>query len=291
MHDFLASVHWSRPLRFICCLIVCLVTGFSSLSSLADEPDYTEVDHVMVSVEGVYDSGLFQGQDGFIYPELYLDVRQGDFFILDQTFGYDMFVGSRASFSLAITRGDTFLEVDSINDAQEELFYGIEDRDRAIEAGFIYKYRSRVGLVSFEYYKDISDKHDGLRTVFRITRPIPNNEGGPVFVPSLFVNYYSREFNRYYYGVTEQENIAGTRIAYGSSTAINQNRYKKIRDEYKPNNSAQLGVDIRVRYPLTEQLSATGYFSYEDIVGEAFRSPLVEDRKYYNARLGISYNF
>jgi outer membrane scaffolding protein for murein synthesis (MipA/OmpV family) len=262
-----------------------------SFNALSAEPDYSEEDHILVGIDMVYDSGLHQAQDGFFYPDLNFDIRQGKMFAKGNTFGYDLFEGSRASFSLAITRGEHFLDLDTINDPNNPLYYGLEDKKRAIEAGFIYKYRSRVGLVSFEYYKDYSDAHDGLRTVFRITRPIPNNEG-LVMTPSLFVNYYSRKFNRYYYGVTEEQNRKATLQAYGLVNDTTLSRYENItRREYQPKNSAQLGVDINLRMPLTEEFSVTGYLSYEDIVGEAFRSPLVEDRKHYRAKIGLAYTF
>jgi outer membrane scaffolding protein for murein synthesis (MipA/OmpV family) len=270
-------------LRSLCLLLL-------SFNALSAEPDYVEEDHILLGFDVVYDSGLYQAQDGFVYPDINFDIRLGKLFAKGSTFGYDLFEGSRASFSLAVTRGWHFLDLDTINDPNNPLYYGIEDRERAIEAGFIYKYRSRVGLVSFEYYKDYSDAHDGLRTVFRITRPIPNN-GGLVVVPSLFVNYYSREFNRYYYGVTAEENNRAIQKAYGIVNDTTRERYEKTRTEYKPNNSAQLGVDINLRMPLSDELSVTGYLSYEDVVGGAFRSPLVEDRKYYQAKIGLAYTF
>lgn len=257
----------------------------------AAQPDYSEEDHALVGLELVYESGLYHGQDGYIYPDFYLDARQGDFFAKGQTLGYDMFVGPRASLSIAITRDDTFLDVSSIDDDQKELFYGIEDRKRAIETGLIYKYRSRVALVTFEYFKDYFDSHRAHRTVTRITRPIPNNQGLQI-EPSLFVEYHSQEFNEYYYQVTRAENRTAAKQSFGVLSNTTLRRYRKdIRDEYKPGNSAHWGVDVRVTYPLADNLSLTGYFSFMDITGPVFRSPLVEDRKFYQSKLGLAYTF
>lgn len=255
------------------------------------EPDYSEEDHILLGLEAVYESGLYHGQDGYVYPDFYLHGRQGDFFAEGQTIGYDMFVGPRASLSIAMTRDDTFLDVSSIDSEHKELFYGIEDRKRAIETGLIYKYRSRVALVTFEYFKDYFDAHKGLRTVTRITRPIPNNQGLQI-EPSLFVEYHSEEFNSYYYRVTRAENKVAARQAFGVLSNTTLRRYRKdIRDEYQPGNSAHWGVDVRVLYPYSDRLSITGYFSFMDITGPVFRSPLVEDRKYYQSKIGLAYTF
>ena len=284
----------SNSIRFANCSILLLITAICALAqtSFAAEPDYTEEDHILVGLDLVYESGLYHGQDGYIYPDFQLDIRQGDLFAKGQTIGYDMFVGERASLSIAITRDDTFLEVDSISDEQTILFYGIEDRKRAIEAGLIYKYKSRVGVLSFEYFKDFfSNAHEGLRTLTRITRPIPNNSG-LVIEPSLFVEYHSKEFNTYYYQVTEKENRVGARKVYGvvNDTTLQQYR-KDYRGIYEPGNSAHWGLDINLRMPLANQLSLTGYLAFKDITGPVFRSPLIEDRKFYQAKLGLAYTF
>lgn len=33
------------------------------------EPDYSEEDHILVGLEAVYESGLYHGQDGYVYPD------------------------------------------------------------------------------------------------------------------------------------------------------------------------------------------------------------------------------
>lgn len=280
-----ASLSIFRRLAAIVCTLSIASVGHSA------EPDYTEIDHLQVALEYVYDSGLYQGQDGYWKPEPYFHARKGRLFAEGQTFGWDMFVGNKASLSLAVARNHHELDIDTIKNDHLLLYQGLTERKRAWELALIYKYQSRVGLLSFEYYKDYGTAHDGIRTTTRLTRPIPNN-GGITIEPSLFVHFNSREFNRYYYGVTENENEEAAQREFGVLTKQTLRTYEKtIRDVYTPKNSAHLGVDVRISMPLQDNFSLTGYLSYMDVTGPLFRSPLVEDRKYYNANIGLAYTF
>lgn len=267
-----------------------LISVFVCSSASAAEPDYSVEDHFAMGIGAGYNSSIYQGIDGYVFPDLFFDMQQGNFYAQGQTFGWDFVRSERVTFGFAATRGAHFLDTGEVNSSQEFLYYGIEDRDRAYEVGLMYRYRSRVGLVSFEYWKDASDAYDGLRTTTRLARPIPN-DGGMVVIPSLFVNYYSTKFNQYYYGVSRAENERAAVIEYGVLTPETLENVRDVRPDYTPGNSAHLGVDIHIRMPVSEQLLLTAYFAYEDITGEAFRSPLVEDRKQYISTFGLMYNF
>jgi outer membrane scaffolding protein for murein synthesis (MipA/OmpV family) len=270
-------------------VLLALIFGYSSFA-LAEEPVYFNEDRTIVGVNARYFSGLYFGQDGYLEAEPYFDIRYGALFAEGQTLGLDIAKSERASLAIAVTRGNHFLDPDDINDEQAELYLGIEERERAIEAGFVYKYQSRVGLVSFTYFQDVSSTHEAQRGSVRIARPIPN-EGGIAFTPSLFVKYYSAAFNRYYFGVSPEDNNAGIIERYGVITDTTRENFEALRQEYQPDNSAHFGFDLDMRMPLSDNLILSGYFAYEEVTGPQYRSPLVEDRKQYTSKLGLSYLF
>lgn len=269
-------------------MLFMIALGFSPAQ--ANEPDYTEEDHLLVSVGGLYNSGVYEGMDGFIEADANIFARYGDWFARGQTFGYEWVKGERASLSFVLRRGDHQLEVSRTNDEQELLYRGIQDRDRAIEAGLLYRYNSRVGIVTLDYFKDVSDAHDAHRMTIRVARPIPN-PGGISVVPSMYINYYNTNYNRYYYGVSRADNDAAILETYGVVNDTTRENYEAVRREYAPGNSGHFGVDVDIRMPLSDNLIITGYFSYEDITGEWYRSPLVEDRKLFVTKLGLGYSF
>lgn len=267
-------------------LLLCCFCGKAS----AEDMVYIEQDHALIGANARYFSGLYFGQDGYVEAEPYFDMRWGGLFAIDQTFGLDIAKGERASLAIAFTRGNHFLDPEDINDSQRNLYLGIEERERAIEAGFIYQYRSRVGMVTFDYFQDVSNTYKGGRGGVKVTRPIPN-EGGISFTPGLFVRYYSEAFNSYYFGVSEAENNAAILELYGIINNTTRSNFASLRESYEPGNSGHFGFDVEMRMPLGENLLLTGYFAYEEVTGPQFRSPLVEDRKQYTSKLGLAYNF
>lgn len=276
-------------------LVTCLSSIFAAFTfgsspAFAEDAVYVEEDHALISVGARYFSGMYFGQDGYVEPDIDLDIRYGSFFAKGQTLALDLARSERASFSIAVTRGTHFLDPEDINSEQEELFLGIEERERAIEAGFVYQYRSRVGLVTFDYFQDISSTHDAQRGGFRFQRPIPN-EGGIAFTPGLFVKYYGAGFNDYYFGVSREDNDRAILQQYGVITDTTRENYEALREEYTPGNSGHFGFDVEMRAPISDNLLVTGYFAYEEVTGPQFRSPLVEDRKQYTTKLGIAYTF
>lgn len=282
---FTKALFTQSRLRALVILLCCLCSNLS-----AEDMIYIEQDHALIGANARYFSGLYFGQDGYVEAEPYFDVRWGGLFAIDQTLGLDIARSERASLAIAVTRGSHFLDPDDINESQRELFLGIEERERAFEAGFIYQYRSRVGMVTFDYFQDVSNAYKGGRGGVKVTRPIPN-EGGISFTPGLFVRYYSEAFNNYYFGVSETENEAAINQLYGIVNDTTRANFARLRQAYAPGNSGHFGFDVEMRMPLGENLLLTGYFAYEEVTGPQFRSPLVEDRKQYTSKLGLAYNF
>jgi len=268
--------------RALSCLSVslCFTILLFPAKLLADEST------LMLGAGVGYNEGIFEGQDGYVYPEPVFNIDYGLLYANNSTVAIKFANYRSVSFALAATLGQIWLDVGDINSNREVLYYGIEDRDRAVEAGLLFHYRSPVGLVSMAYYKDVSSTHDASRGLIKIERNIAETGDYISITPGLYINYYSSKYNKYYFGVTEEENLTGADIA--NNTPEN---FSAFRPEYSPGNSGHLGFDLKVEYELSREFVATGYLAIEDLTGQWETSPLVEDKGMGSVVFGISYRF
>lgn len=239
-------------------------------------------------------TNLFKGLDDDIKPALLLDARYSIFFArrmssFDQqlTVGFDLFQNDSVALSVAASMGDQELEVKN-----QQLHLGIEDRDAATEAGFVFRYYARIGLFEASYFKDISNSHGGAHSQAKISNPLPGH-GKLDIVPGFFFTYYSAKYNNYYYGVTREENIRGNNLWLddlgNNKTTLEQ--FEAFRPVYNSSNSIHAGVDVLLTYKLAEHINATAYIVAEDITGEVEGSPLIEDKSIISTLFGINYQF
>ncbi len=232
-----------------------------------------EDDQFMIGAGFGYNEGIFEGMDGYFYPEPVLDINYGRLYASNSTLAFRFAHYRSVSFAIAATMGQIWLDTGEIKGSQEELYLGIEDRDRAIEAGLLFHYRSPVGLVEMAWYKDVSNAHDASRGLIKISRNIAETGDYISIVPGLFINYYTAKYNRYYFGISEEENIEGAALA-GNTLA----NFNDFRPQYKPGNSGHFGFDLKVQYEISKELIATTYFAVEDLTGPWEMSSLVEDK-------------
>ncbi len=248
-------------------------------------------DAQLVGLGVEYDSAIYQGQDGYTSPYPLLDLNYGDFFVDNNVAGWTAYRWNNISVAIVATQGQTFLDVNDINAQSQELFAGIENRDKAFEAGFIYTYNAPVGIVTWEYFKDVSDTYGGMRNTLRLSRP----SGNPMrlsVTPSIYVNYYSSAFNDYYYGISAEDNARGRALVnldLPKDAQYSQDDYDAYRPLFEGQNSGHVGADIWFRKPYSEKLIGVAYFSAEQILGEQYNSSLVEDKKRFIFRLGLQY--
>lgn len=238
-----------------------------------------------------YDSGIYFGQDG--YAELYpmIDATFGSVFIKNKVLGWRAFEHNNISVSLIASRNDYYLDTSEINAASKDIFLGIEDRDKAFEVGFLYEYASPVGDLSWEYYKDISNKHGGMHNILRFARP-SGNPNLISFTPSIYVHYFSSAFNDYYYGISSAENEAGRtllRDRVNDPRDLNEQEFENFRPQFEGANSGHLGFDIWIKKPYSKNLVGVFYAAWEEVLGEVENSSLVEDDARLTFRLGLEY--
>jgi len=268
----------------IATLITCLA---ASNSAFADFEQKTNKDIFSIGFGAKVFSGPYSGQDSYVEPIPAINIEQGRFFLKGLTVGYHFYNHKRVSLALAASYNREFLDVDEINNKNEKLYFGIEDRDPATEVGFIGRFYSRVGIVEGTFFKDVSDTHDGTRASLRISRPIPGS-GKWTMVPSFYINYYSEKFNNYYYGVSEEENNNAI-IELPDDT--NEDDYRRFRPTYQTGNSGHVGFAMDMKYSFTQNIKAVGNISIEKFAGEVETSPLIEDKELITAVIGLAYEF
>ncbi len=265
-------------------LFVLLTSMFAVSASLQAHEDSSGPTNA-IGLGMVIANGIYEGQDNYVYPWPALNFDFNDFFGKEATVGYRAFKGERSSLSFAATVGHTFLDINDIDGPEQPLYAGISDRKAAIEAGLIFHYESHVGLVTIDYYRDVSGTHDAARGSIGISREIA--ETGPLsIVPGIFVNYYSAKYNRYYFEVTAAQNKRGA-----DETGTTESAFNSFRRIYKPDNSGHFGFDINVQYKLTPKVLLNGHLVFEELTGPWETSPLVEDKGFLTILLGASYRF
>lgn len=238
-----------------------------------------------------YDSAIYQGQDGFTTPYPLFDLSYGPFFLKNKTLGWTAYTRENISVALIATQGSVFLNVADINQASRTIFAGIQDRDQAYEAGFLYTYYSPVGVITWKYMKDVSDTYGGMRNILRLSRPT-GNPNLISFTPSIYVQYFSSAFNDYYYGIDAKDNERGLAIVQDDRPDLTLEEFEQnFRPQFEGKNSGHIGIDLWIRKPYTQNLIGVAYLGAEEVLGEVYNSTLVEDKKRFTFRLGLQYKF
>jgi len=281
-------------LRVLSFLAIFLGVNFSTI--VTAEPVPRPENHMTIGANVVSSSAPFEGTNGYVTPMPVFDIRLGDFFLFNEhdepIFGYDLFFHKRIQLALAITRTRTFLDLEEVSDAVEPLYFGLQDRDSAVEAGFIFQFHSRVGLFELTTFHDITDHYDGIKSSISMSRPLKDT-GRWSIVPRIFIKHFSEKYNRFYYGVTKAETKAGAKeaVSLDSGNFTTKGYKKDVRDTYVPGTSGHFGASISFEYLITDSLKGHGFIEIEKFSGEIETSPLIEDKELTTLSLGLSYTF
>ena len=264
---------------------------YLSLYALSLSANAKELQYAGLGV--TYDSGIYQGQDGYASPLPMIKLDVDDFFVRDKVIGWTGYRWNNISVSLIASYNDYFLKTDDIGQQSKHVYLGIEDRKRVAEVGFLYTYNSPVGTITWEFYKPLSSSEGGMHNITRLARP-SGNPNLISFTPSIYVHYFSSAFNDYYYGISHQENIAGYNalVDAGDTRFVDVDDFEtNFRPTFEGANSGQLGIDLLIQKPYGENLVGIAYLGWEEVLGEQQNSSLVEDSARYTFKLGMAYKF
>ncbi|KZY40412.1 MULTISPECIES: MipA/OmpV family protein [unclassified Oleiphilus] len=290
----------SRKLLSLAAITLSLVLCSSATQARVQEPVPVYEDHLSIGPGITFGSAPYIGHDGTYSFLPTFSFQWGNLFGYNNhdepLVGFELFRHKRIMFGLAVTSGRTFLDLENISADMEELYWGIdENRDRSIEAGFIFRFFSRVGLVEIKAFHDVISTYSGPRSSISWSRPFPDT-GNWTITPRMFIKHYGTKYNSYYYQVTEAENrLAEEDVIekYGAGEDdANIDYYQTItRPQYEPGNSGHVGFDLTVEYSISDKLTATGYLAIEKFSGEIETSPLIEDKELILGNIGLRYNF
>jgi outer membrane scaffolding protein for murein synthesis (MipA/OmpV family) len=267
------------------------------------EPVPVYENHLSIGPGITYASGTYDGLNGYYTALPTFSFQLGSLFGYNNhdepLIGLELFQHKRIMFGIAATSGRTYLDLDEINSDREFLYWGIdEDRKRAYELGFIFRYFTRVGLLEIKTFRDIVDTYSGVRSSISWSRPFPDT-GNWTITPRAFAKHYGEKFNAYYYDVTEEEGLAARELIENNQvTGPNGERFDaddyehhSVRPTYSAGNSGHVGFDIQFEYDFTDSLKGVGYIMIEKFSGEIETSPLVEDKQLILGNIGFRYEF
>jgi len=278
---------------------VSIVIASISFNAYSAEPVPVRENKVNIGIGVTHNSVNYVAMDSLTDAVPIFDIQLGPFFAYnhhDEPYvGLELFRHKRVMLAIAATQGRQFLDVSEASKDKEWIYYGIDDRDKATEAGFIFKFFSRVGLVEIMSLRDISNNYDGFRSLISWSRPFPET-GSWTITPRMFGKYYSEDYNDFYYGISETEMENGFQRAQnegipGRTGSITEAQFEVLRPEYQAGNGGNFGLDLTVKYHFTENLSAQGYIGWEQLSGHVTSSILVEDADIWTLNAGVAYQF
>lgn len=269
--------------------------ALSSLSVFSAEPVPVRENKLSIGGGFTFNSAQYRGSESFVDPVPLFDIQLGPIFAYnhhDEPYvGLELFRHKRVMFAIAATQGRTELDLSNIRESQFSPYYlGIEDRDKSIEAGYIFNFYSRVGLLEIMTFRDVSNNHKGIRSFVGWSRPFPET-GNWTITPRMFGKYYSEKYNRYYYGVSEEDMDRGIDLAQSQIPGYTPERFEELRPQFESGNAGQFGIDLSVEYRFTNYLKAQGYLGWEQLAGQVTSSTLVADSEVWTANLGLVFTF
>jgi outer membrane scaffolding protein for murein synthesis (MipA/OmpV family) len=148
---------------------------------------------------------LYQDVDVQQAPSLLVFGGYGDVFIEANRFGYGVYRDGEYFASLVgNVRSHTQLTQQDIDDSERLSQYNLQQRKRALEAGFQLGKRFHNGWIGrFAVLKDVSAAHRASEAELIFYRR--DTLAGWRLLTTLGAQYQTQSFNRYYFGIRESE--------------------------------------------------------------------------------------
>ncbi len=146
----------------------------------------------------------------------------------------------------------------------------MQSRDNSLEVGANITIFSPLGQAEIQALTDISDAHNGEIISLKYSKSVKINN--TMVKPSLIARWGSKDFMRYYYGVSPDE-------------------ARTNRNSYKPDASLVWIANLNVTHPLTRQWSISSNLTYQALSSNHTDSPIIDDDYIVNAFIGLVYAF
>ncbi|AQT69339.1 Outer membrane protein OmpV precursor [Anaerohalosphaera lusitana] len=228
-------------------------------------------DRVFQAGPGVLISDKAQeGVDTDVWPIPAVYYREGRFSIFGPRARYvlhyeedDLLVGATAQ-----------MRNEGYEDDDSRVLRGMGERRATLEAGLTVRKYFGWGRVTAEWTSDVLNEHKGHEIELLANRWFNNafDVEGLRMLPTVGVNWRSKQLNDHYYGV-EADEARGFRPAYEVGSTVG------------------LLTSLRVDYPLNDQWNLFSSVSAEWFDGEITDSPIVGQHYKLTAVLGAMYKF
>jgi len=244
-------------------------TGYAVdfVDNIIDDIEYHMKDGVVLGVGVVYPQRPYKGYDNDVsvvpiiimeYKRFFIDRTEFGFHVLDN----DDDEGNLEVSLMAAPRFGGYEEDDSPDLA------GMADRDHSFEMGARLKWKTEYFNITLKGLADVANKHQGQVAQVQISKPFI--EG--FLTPRIAVEWQSKDFVDYYYGVRSGEAIAG-RPAYSGEDTVN------------------FIYGLTIAYPLNEHWVLVGDVQYMYFGEEISDSPIVDEDGVMTYAGGIVYQF
>ncbi|MCF6442835.1 MipA/OmpV family protein [Pseudoalteromonas luteoviolacea] len=140
-------------------------------------------------------------------------VEYGDFRLLGPYASYTFYRSE--NFEIAATG---MLRLDGYEQADDELFAGMEDRDMSFDFGFEAEIDTDFGEFGVKFTHDVSSTHEGYEASLSYGIPMRVKQGR--IMPYVSANFTSEDLANYYYGVKRSE-ATTSRSFYEVDSATN----------------------------------------------------------------------
>ncbi|KZN38489.1 hypothetical protein N480_12615 [Pseudoalteromonas luteoviolacea S2607] len=192
-------------------------------------------------------------------------IEYGDFRLLGPYASYTFF--KTDSFELAATG---MLRLDGYEQADGDIFKGMEDRDMSFDFGLEAEIDTDFGEFGLKYTQDVTNTHEGYEATLSYGLPIMVEKGR--IVPYIAASYASEDLTNYYYGVKANEATAD-RTFYQVDSATN----------------FEVGVSSDWFFGQNHMIKADiSYTSFDSSIKD---SPLVDKSGTFQVLLGYVYVF
>lgn len=149
----------------------------------------------------------------------------------------------------------------------------LDKRGFAASAGVNYQYNTRFGSVSADINTEITGRHNGQRA--NITYSLPLNRPGQRWQlsPEIRLNYTSKDYIRYYFGVSAEESLRSGLPSYSGGHAFSP------------------AIGLGGYYAITDNLSVVGNLRLIRSASAITKSPMVKGRSARSLFIALSYRF
>jgi outer membrane protein len=149
----------------------------------------------------------------------------------------------------------------------------VDKRGFGASAGVNYQYNTRLGSFSADINTEITGRHNGQRA--NMTYSLPLNQPGQRWqlAPEVRLNYTSKDYIRYYFGVSAEESVRSGLPSYSGGHAFSP------------------AVGLGGYYMFTPNLSVVGNLRLIRSASAIINSPMVQGRSVCSLFMALSYRF